>query len=341
MTYRRGLLFVLPLAASLVLPASAQQDESPAPPPAQTQQQQAQQPAQPAQTQATPADQQARQPLQLESKEGFWGKLNPFARKKYVKRQLQPVVGRVNELDELTAANAKEIRDVDARTTEGIRLASLKANEADSHAVEAQSKADLAHQTALQASNKLETVAKAVDSVDQYQKISEVEIRFRPGHTVLSSHAKDALDQIATPLKDQKGYIIEVQGFSSGRGQAALANSQDLAESVVRYLVLEHEIPVYRIYTVGMGNAVLKVSENGKPRRTRGGRVEITLLRNGIADLASAQQTDQPQQMQPAGQSQPQSNSAQPTTPQMQPNSMQPAQSQPSSTQKPESDQPK
>jgi hypothetical protein len=125
MTYRRGLLFVLPLAASLVLPASAQQDESPAPPPAQTQQQQAQQPAQPAQAQATSADQQAHQPLQLESKEGFWGKLNPFARKKYVKRQLQPVVGRVNELDELTAANAKEILVVDARTSEGIRLAYL------------------------------------------------------------------------------------------------------------------------------------------------------------------------------------------------------------------------
>ena len=28
-----------------------------------------------------------------------------------------------------------------------------------------------------------------------------------------------------------------------------------MAESVVRYLVLNHDIPVYRIYLVGMGNA--------------------------------------------------------------------------------------
>jgi len=28
-----------------------------------------------------------------------------------------------------------------------------------------------------------------------------------------------------------------------------------MAESVVRYLVLTHDIPVYRIYLVGMGNA--------------------------------------------------------------------------------------
>ena len=33
-------------------------------------------------------------PLQTQSKEGFWGHLNPFARKKWVKRQLDPVKGR-------------------------------------------------------------------------------------------------------------------------------------------------------------------------------------------------------------------------------------------------------
>ena len=50
-----------------------------------------------------------KEPLKVESKEGFWGKLNPFARKKYVRRQLEPVAGRVNELDELTASNARAI----------------------------------------------------------------------------------------------------------------------------------------------------------------------------------------------------------------------------------------
>ena len=41
---------------------------------------------------------------------------------------------------------------------------------------------------------------------------------------------------MATPLKDQRGYVVEVQGFSSGHGQVAIANSQKMAESVVRYL---------------------------------------------------------------------------------------------------------
>ena len=30
-------------------------------------------------------------PLQPETREGFWGHLNPFARKKYVARQTQPI----------------------------------------------------------------------------------------------------------------------------------------------------------------------------------------------------------------------------------------------------------
>ena len=49
----------------------------------------------------------AHQPLQPELRQGFWGKVNPFARKKYVQRQLSPIRNRVNELDDLTAANAR------------------------------------------------------------------------------------------------------------------------------------------------------------------------------------------------------------------------------------------
>ena len=60
---------------------------------------------------------------------------------------------------------------------------------------------------------------------------------------------------MAAPLKDQRSYIIEVHGFSSGRGQAAIGASQKMADSVVRYLVLNHQIPVYRIYVVSMGDA--------------------------------------------------------------------------------------
>jgi outer membrane protein OmpA-like peptidoglycan-associated protein len=115
------------------------------------------------------------------------------------------------------------------------------------------------------------------------------------------------LDDLATPLKDQRGYIVEVQGFSSGHGQTAIAVSQKMADSVVRYLVLNHEVPVYRIYVVGMGNAPVQSAnangdEQGKAMRTSGGRVEVSLLKNDLENLTASSnggaQPTQPAQQQ-------------------------------------------
>ncbi len=125
-----------------------------------------------------------------------------------------------------------------------------------------------------------------VSNIDQYKASNQTEIRFRPGQSVLSKNAKSALDDMATPLKAQHGYIIEVQGFSSGRGQAAIATSQKMADSVVRYLVENHDVPVYRIYVVGMGNApVASADQDAKARHSSGGRVEISLLKIILSSL--------------------------------------------------------
>jgi outer membrane protein OmpA-like peptidoglycan-associated protein len=282
-------LVALFVAVVLALPAFAQtsstsQDQSTTSQPAQT-----------APTASSPTvGATGKQPLQPETRQGFWGKMNPWARKKYVQRQTQPIADRVNELDELTANNSKMIKDVDSRAQQGIQLASAKANEADQHAVDAGNRAQAAQQTATQANTRLTTVEQVVGNIDQYKATNQPEIRFRPGQSVLSQNAKTALDDMATPLKDQRGYIIEVQGFSSGHGQAAIATSQKMADSVVRYLVLNHDVPVYRIYVVGMGNAPVpsaSTDDQSKTKRTSGGRVEISLLKNDLEQLTATSST--------------------------------------------------
>jgi outer membrane protein OmpA-like peptidoglycan-associated protein len=319
-------LIALPLAATLALPALAQNTAS-------TPTDNNQAPA--AQSQAAPADNSAQQtapgvsaqqeqgmaahqPLQPDTREGFWGHLNPFARKKYVQRQMAPIRGRVNELDELTAANSKAIKDVDARAQEGIRIASAKANEADQHALAAGNTAQQANSTATAASQHLQTVQTTVENIDQYKEASNIEIRFRPGQNVLSKKAKDSIDDMAKGLADQKGYIVEVQGFAPGHGRVAVENSQRIADEVVRYLVINSNVPVYRIYTMGMGNAKVQATSataNGeKPKYTKGGRVEISLLQNSLGTLASANTVPQSDAngtaapAAPASQTQPQQN---------------------------------
>jgi outer membrane protein OmpA-like peptidoglycan-associated protein len=282
------LVIALPLAAVLAIPALAQTTSSDQNQPA----------AQQSQSTADNGNATGKAPLAAPSREGFWGRINPFARKRYVQRQTEPIRDRVNELDELTSQNSKNIKDVDSRASAGIKLASDKATEADQHAVDAGNKATQAQNSAQQVTTRVQNVETVVSNIDQYKAQNQTEIRFRSGQTVLSKNAKDALDTMAGNLKGQRGYIIEVQGFSSGKGQTAITTSQKMAESVVRYLVLTHDIPVYRIYLVGMGNAPVP-SDDPKAKRVSGGRVEVSLMKNDLEQLSAntgAPMADQQQQ---------------------------------------------
>jgi outer membrane protein OmpA-like peptidoglycan-associated protein len=243
-----------------------------------------------------------RQPLTTDTHEGFWGKINPFARKKWVQKQMAPIRDRVNELDELTAANSKEIKDVDARATEGIRQASARAEQADQHAVDAGNRAQQAQLTAQQANQHLQTMQTAITDLDQYQPSTDAELRFPTGQAALGEKARAALDQIAGSVKDQRAYIIEVQGFAPGNSQASIDASQKMANSVVRYLVVDHQIPVYRIYKLAEGNAKVSPSPQGQQtdangesvRPYRGARVDVTVLKNTGQEELNKQATVTP-----------------------------------------------
>ncbi|MEO8726486.1 MAG: OmpA family protein, partial [Acidobacteriaceae bacterium] len=305
---------VVPLAATLIVPAAfGQQNNAPASSSQNTPSQSQSQPSSQAATSneaQTPAGNSNSQyatgaPLAGQSKEGFWGHLMPFARKKYVQRNMDPVRGRVNELDELTARNASSIKDVDSRAQQGIKEANARAGQADQHAMAANQLATQANSTAQQATTRLATVQHTVSNLDQYQPVTDAEIRFKPGQTKLGAPAQQALDQIADQLKGHSGYILQVQGFSTSKGTRGIENSQAITQSVVRYLVEQHDVPLYRIYTIGMGNAEVKATapEAAQPatttaaaapaRKFRGGKVEVSLLKNSLADMSAQNGTPQ------------------------------------------------
>ena len=217
MKYR--ILVTLLLSPVLALPAFAQQTNSNSS-------------AQPAASadRTAPASQTvvttSREPLQPTSSGDFWDGdepnavnlvTHPFARKSYVQRQIRPIRDRINELDALTASNSKMIKDVDGSAQQGIQLVSAKTNEADQHAIDAGNKAQTAQLAASQTTAHLSKAEQMVGNIDQYKAGAQTEIRFRPGQTVLSKKAKDALDEMAAPLKDQLSYIIEVRGFAPGQ----------------------------------------------------------------------------------------------------------------------------
>ncbi len=221
------------------------------------------------------------QPLEMQSKEGFWGHMNPFARKKWVHRQLDPIKDRDNELDQLQAKNANDIRDVDSRATAGINKAMTAANTADQHAMDANNRATAAQNTATTASNRTNALNNTVTNLDQYQQVSSTAVPFVSGRTTLGPKAKADLDDLATKLSAEKGYIVEVQGYS----RSGVQTSQAMADAVVRYLVTEHQVPVYRIYRTGMGRNTATATADGEKPLTNG--VQVTLLHNSLATMDS------------------------------------------------------
>jgi hypothetical protein len=219
-------------------------------------------------------------PLEEQSKEGFWGHVNPFARKKWVSRQVNPIKDQVNELDQLQSKNANDIRDVDSRSQAGIKNAMTAANTADQHAQDASNSANSAQTLASNASNRTDALHTTVGNLDQYQTVSATAVPFAAGRTTLGKNGKANLDTLASTLAGEKGYIIEVQGYS----RAGVQTSQAMADSVVRYLVTEHQVPVYRIYRTGLGKNTAKPT--GDEKALVNG-VQVTLLHNSLATLDS------------------------------------------------------
>lgn len=217
-------------------------------------------------------------PLENQSKEGFWGHLNPFALKKWVRREVDPIKDRTNELDQLQAKNANDIRDVDQRASAGINNAMMAANTADQHAADAANRANAAQTTATGASIRTDALNGTVSNLDQYQKVAATDVPFAAGRTTLGPKGKATLDDMVSKLTGEKGFIIEIQGYSRG----GVETSQAMADSVARYLVTEHQVPLYRIYRTGLGKDT-QTPTDGETAVVNG--VRVTLLHNSLASM--------------------------------------------------------
>jgi outer membrane protein OmpA-like peptidoglycan-associated protein len=231
-------------------------------------------------------------PANVNEKEGFWGRVNPFARKVWVKKRIDPINDRLTELDALNAKNSKDIQDVDSRAQAGIKQAQSAADAANQTATAAGAQAQQANATAQGAAGHVNQLNTTVSGLDQYHQVTEAEITFRGGQPKLSDDARKQLDDLATTVNGQKGYILEMEAHAPGAGSVGIQNSERLAEAVKRYLVTEHNIPIYRMHAVALGNAVsadaASPDPGAKPMRVKTSTVHVRLMENSLAAQGAA-----------------------------------------------------
>jgi len=155
--------------------------------------------------------------------------------------------------------------------------------------------AKAAQETADSAINGVNLTNERISALDDYEPQSVAAVNFKTGSAVLSTDSKTKLDEIATKALNAKGYVIEVSGFADTTGsiERNRALSQRRADTVIRYLVENHSIPLRRIVTpYGYGETNPVAENTSREGRAQNRRVEVKLLVNkGLMQQTPAMHT--------------------------------------------------
>ncbi|MCM3902218.1 MAG: OmpA family protein [Pyrinomonadaceae bacterium] len=243
----------------------------------------------------------------VKTKGGFWGGGTNYAQTNILRGLNLEVEGRGNGSGELAAekirfsdADLKVARAVDSRavpleerasTTEA-KLTQVEQNaqrlsgqldELAAVANTAKGGARAAQETADSAVAGVNATNDRISALDDYEPQTVLAVNFKSGSSILSKDSKAQLDEVATKALNSKGYVLEVSGYADANGSVArnIALSQRRADTVIRYLVENHSIPLRRIVTpYGYGESNPVAENASRDGRAQNRRVEVKLLVN-------------------------------------------------------------
>jgi OmpA-OmpF porin, OOP family len=213
--------------------------------------------------------------------------------KNYVKSQTTPLINKTNELDDLTAKNTRDIKDVDARAQAGIAAVNAKTAEVEQKTEVASTNAQQAQQMADAANGRVGVLTNTVANLDNYHAVAETSVKFAFNRDILTSKAKEALDQLAGSIASTKGYIIALEGGCDSAGSADYNYdlSQRRANSVIQYLATKYNVPAHKIYVIGLGKDKPVESNKTSAGRADNRRVDVRLMTNTVGGNAPATPT--------------------------------------------------
>lgn len=216
------------------------------------------------------------------------------ATKKYVRNTTSPIQAKVDQVGEQTTKNSQSIEDtrgqvkqVDDRAQSGISAAQERASTADQHALtadqhagDAMNRANQAAQASEQNGKGIAGLRQVISNIDDYTLQTSVSVPFGFDKYSLSTDARQNLDQVADAVKADKRFFIAVEGYTdkTGSSQYNETLSRRRADTVVEYLVAKHDVPIYRIHMIGLGQQ--KPVDEGRTRDTRAKnrRVEVKVF---------------------------------------------------------------
>ena len=202
------------------------------------------------------------------------------ATKKYVQNNIAALEVKLDQTNKQLAETGDRVTDLDRKTERGISLAQSAAETANQEATKAQQSAADAKGLAQQGISDAAAVKQEVENADNFQSIKKTTILFGFDKSKLTKEDIEALDNLAQTLSGMKHYVVEVRGFTDNVGQKQynLQLSHKRADAVVRYLTLEKQIPLVRVYEAGYGEDEPAAPNNTRQGREGNRRVDVSIL---------------------------------------------------------------
>lgn len=202
------------------------------------------------------------------------------ATKNYVKQTVQPVDQKVDQVDKSSQSrDASQVADIN-KTNQTVDEDEKKLSATNEIAMTADTMSKGAMAKSNQNTKDISDLRNVIANIDDYKPAnSPVVVHFAVGKDTLTKDEKAKLDEVATQVGTQPRYFITVEGYTDQTGSAALNDrlSRARAEQVISYLVGSHNIPIYRIHMVGLGEQKLIDEGKGRKAREASRRVEITV----------------------------------------------------------------
>ena len=190
------------------------------------------------------------------------------ATKKYVRNETSNVATRVEE--HMTALET-QIEDAQNRLGNHDRALTEQGIEIEK-----------ASGTALEALERAKTAGKLAEGKLLYEVVlNSDKVTFPFEQAVLTEGSREALDGFAEQLKDEnKNVFVEIQGHTdaSGPEDFNLQLGERRAESVRRYLNMEHGIPLHRMSVISYGETAPLTDNDSRDSRAQNRRVALVVL---------------------------------------------------------------
>lgn len=120
-------------------------------------------------------------------------------------------------------------------------------------------------------------------TLDQYETKGSVTVNFANGRATVTKKDKDALVDFVTSAANTPGYMIEVQGYASKVGSAALNQrlSQERADAVLSIIQQTGVVPLTRILApAAMGTTNPVSTDHTRSAQAENRRVVVTIVVN-------------------------------------------------------------